>query len=212
VPPNSAVLHSPSIAKVSRNLRLPSFDLLGIAAPHPDRMASTNQQVTPFVGAGPLSQPDDPLHLLESPFREESVTQRALTEASSRAPSAPLLQPLSESTPLTSPEQLLPSSKSVQQYIITTTPPDDNGKIDWTGASNVKISTLGSSDQESATMSNPTSSHGEPSTAATSLGTPGIQGGFQAANPPNSPWLRDVIALICMSLRFCIAMSSTNTR
>lgn len=210
VPLNPAALPTPPIAKASRNLRLPSFDLLGIAAPHPDRIASINYQATPFVGAGPLSHPDDPLHLLESPFRKEGVERRVLTEASPLAPSASLIQPLSESTASISPDQLLSSHKSIQQYIITTTPPDDEGKVDWGVTSNIKASALGSSDQGSASVSNPTSSHGEPSTAATSIGTPGIQGPLQAANPPNSPWLRDVIALICMPLQFCTEMGSSN--
>lgn len=191
VPSNPAGLPPPPIAKAGRNLRLPSFDLLGIAAPHPDRIAANVHQPTPFVGAGPLSRPDDPLHLLKSPFSEESSAELPVTES----PSQQLIHPHSESYPSTSPHNVPPSHKSIRQYNLTT-PPDNNGKLDWSTSARIKAATVGTLEQGSTPMSNPTSSHGEPSTAATSVGTLGLQGSIPTANPPNAPWLRDVVALI----------------
>jgi len=208
LPISSSALPSPQIPKAARNLRLPSFDLLGIAAPHPDRIAPINHQATPFVGAGPLSQPEDPLHLLQnSPFAEEAAVSRSLVSAPPAAQNSPALQ---NPTDPASPDKALPSRKTIQQYIVTTTPPDDNGKVDWTPPPDIKPAALASSDQGSTPMSIPTSSHGEQSTAATSVEIPSLSGHLQAADPQNSPWLRDMIPLICMCLRYQFERSSTN--
>ncbi|KAF2139237.1 uncharacterized protein K452DRAFT_300312 [Aplosporella prunicola CBS 121167] len=63
-------------------LRLPSFDLLGIAAPHPDRFhpATALRGFSP-VGAGPLSKPEDPLHA-QSPPRPGPERERKSYEQS----------------------------------------------------------------------------------------------------------------------------------
>lgn len=58
-------LPTPPILKVpeKHSLRLPPFDLLGIAVPHPDRKLSEPEAYfAATIGAGPLSKPDDPLH------------------------------------------------------------------------------------------------------------------------------------------------------
>jgi len=198
LPNSSSALPSSQIPKAARNLRLPSFDLLGIAAPHPDRIAPINHQPTPFVGAGPLSQPEDPLHLLKSPFAEETPVSRSLTGAPQTGQNSPALQSRANSIPSISSDQVLPSHKNVQQYILTTTPPDDNGNIDWTTSSDIKTATLGSSDQGSTPMSIPISSHSAPSTTATSVETSGLPENLQAGDPQNSPCLRDIVPFICM--------------
>ncbi|KAF2704673.1 hypothetical protein K504DRAFT_389560 [Pleomassaria siparia CBS 279.74] len=54
-------LPSPSVVKVGYNLRLPSFETLGIAAPSLYSGYS-------FMGSGPLSKPEDPLHALSPPL------------------------------------------------------------------------------------------------------------------------------------------------
>jgi hypothetical protein len=58
-------LPTPPLQRVpeKHSLRLPSFDLLGIAVPHPDRKLSEPEAYfAATIGAGPLSKPDDPLH------------------------------------------------------------------------------------------------------------------------------------------------------
>jgi hypothetical protein len=68
LPSGDLSLPTPPIVKAGHDLRLPSFDALGIANPHPDRAASYS--VNPFspLGAGPLSKPEDPLHALSPPL------------------------------------------------------------------------------------------------------------------------------------------------
>lgn len=195
----ATALPTPPIAKAARsNLRLPSFDLLGIAVPRPESISAGNQQATPFVGAGPLSQPEDPLHLRKSPFGTEVDARPSLGGTSP-------LKLLSDSAPSNISVQVPSSHKSIQQYILTQTPPDDNGKIDWSATSNIQAAPLASQAQGSAPMSDPSSgngpssSNGNPSTKPTSLGTPGFPGAVQAANPQNSPWLRNMVPLLCMS-------------
>lgn len=64
---------TPPLVKAAHNLRLPSFDLLGIAAPHPDRIGQNTDPLFPILGAGPLSKPEDPLHAL-SPAQKRIPT------------------------------------------------------------------------------------------------------------------------------------------
>lgn len=190
-------LTTPPIAKATRsNLRLPPFDLLGIAVSRPDRISMGNQQATPFIGAGPPSQPEDPLHLCKSPFGNE--TRPSLTGTS------PYPSKLPSSS--TSPQilcQVPPSHKSIQQYILTQTPPDDNGKIDWSAMQTTQAAPLASPEQGGTSISHPSSSavpsssNDDSSTRPTSVGTPSFPGSLRAAGPRNSPWLRDVVPLIC---------------
>ena len=201
LPLTDPALTTPPIVKPTRsNLRLPSFDLLGISVPRPDRISIVNQQATPFVGAGPPSQPEDPLHLYKSPFSNE------VTARSSLAGTCPFLPKLpSESASSQTLGQVPSSHKSIQQYILTQTPPDDNGKIDWSPTSNTQAAPLTSPEQGSTPMSHPSSSNDpfssneDSSTRPASVGTPGFTGALQAASPQNSPWLREVVPLICMS-------------
>ena len=193
LPSTDLALPTPPIAKASRsNLRLPPFDLLGIAVPRPDRISTGNQQATPFIGAGPPSQPEDPLHLCKSPFDSELVARPSL--AAAPCPSK-----------FHSESQLPSSHKPIQQYILTQTPPDDNGKINWSATRNTQAAPLASQEQGGTLMSHPSSSAGpsssneDSSTRPTSVGTPSFPGVPGLATPQNSPWLRDVIPLICTS-------------
>ncbi|KAH8712106.1 hypothetical protein GQ44DRAFT_776302 [Phaeosphaeriaceae sp. PMI808] len=82
VPPTPVSLPTSTIVKTAHNLRLPSFDVLGIAAPHPDRFhlrQSHSFSSTP-LGAGPLSKPEDPLHALSPSLHTSTTSPRATTQ------------------------------------------------------------------------------------------------------------------------------------
>jgi hypothetical protein len=121
--PTDLSLPTPNLARITHNLRLPSFDVLGIAAPHPDRIVSSyNLPFSPF-GAGPLSKPEDPLHALSPPLELERRADR---------PIKPLVQsPTAALTPLVHPAP-------------TFTPPAEPGTFTWGSLVNVKHAGLGS--------------------------------------------------------------------
>lgn len=109
---------SQSLPKAALSLRLPSFQMLGIAAPHPNDVPLDFEASIVPVGGGPLSAPNDPLHTMN--------------------PIVPVLNsPLNNFVPrlLGSPvpaERRSPSHSAVRQYVLTQTPPDDNGVMNWT--------------------------------------------------------------------------------
>ncbi|EUC44030.1 hypothetical protein COCMIDRAFT_38076 [Bipolaris oryzae ATCC 44560] len=127
LPQSSLSLPPPTIIKAKHNLRLPSFHVLGIAAPHPDHILT--QPDLPFspLGAGPLSKPEDPLHAL-SP----------LAHSCNNHATAALLH-----TPVTSPKA---ATARVGPSLSTHTPPSDSepGTINWGSFMNPRIATLGS--------------------------------------------------------------------
>jgi hypothetical protein len=103
------------VPRASRPLQLPSFDLLGIAAPHPDQIdRSRSFDVSnPFcsVGAGPSG-----LLPTQNPSRSLSWPGEVVCDRDTRPP----------------PDHIhLSSSKAIKQYISTVTPPDDSGLMDW---------------------------------------------------------------------------------
>lgn len=115
--PKDVITPGPSVARHS--LRLPSFEALGIAAPHPDRKVTSPAEFS-LLGAGPLSNPSDPLHVL-SPRVGTSTTRSSLSHPDN--PSAP--DPGANRT-------------QISQYVHTFTPPDDTGPVSWTsGYANV---------------------------------------------------------------------------
>jgi hypothetical protein len=68
LPSSNVSLPKPTILRTTHSLRLPSFEVLGIAAPHPDRVPQRPDQSFSPLGAGPLSKPEDPLHALSPPI------------------------------------------------------------------------------------------------------------------------------------------------
>jgi hypothetical protein len=115
-------LPTPPIVKGAHNLRLPSFDMLGIASPHPDRIAlRTNNSFS--LGAGPLSKPEDPLHVLSPP-----LAQREHCAAQAKHPT-------------TSPEA---TRARLTHLVPTVTPPTEPGVFNWGTFVNVKTAGLGS--------------------------------------------------------------------
>jgi hypothetical protein len=117
----AASLPTPSIAKV-HNLRLPSFETLGIAAPHPDRIPLHSQYSFSSLGAGPLSKPEDPLHAL-SPL--------------GRLPQLDGTDHLISSTPLA-------AKAHIEQLVSVVTPPSEPGMLNWGAFVNVRTAGVGS--------------------------------------------------------------------
>lgn len=107
-----------SSPKAPSNLRLPSFQMLGIAAPHPnDYPVDLDCSVLP-VDVGPISAPNDPLRTANA---VQVVRNTPLNSFVPRLPGSPV-----------SAEQHSPAQKAVRHYILTQTPPDDNGVMNWT--------------------------------------------------------------------------------
>jgi hypothetical protein len=114
-------LPTPPIAKV-HNLRLPSFETLGIAAPHPDRFPLHSQYSFSSLGAGPLSKPEDPLHAL-SPL--------------GRLPQLDGSDDAIASTPA-------PAKAHIEQLVPVVTPPSEPGMLNWGAFVNVRTAGAGS--------------------------------------------------------------------
>jgi hypothetical protein len=126
LPSTDVSLPTPSVLKNAHNLRLPSFDLLGIANPHPDRMPQNSSSSFSPLGAGPLSKPEDPLHVLSPPLgRPHKLV------ASS--------EPLSATPPA--------AKAHVEHLVETITPPADSTDpviLNWGSFVTVRPANLGS--------------------------------------------------------------------
>ena len=123
LPPTPLAPPSPSLFKTPQKLQLPSFDVLGIAAPHPDRYPLHPTHSFSSLGAGPLSKPDDPLHALSPPLA------RSLPHDAS-----PILAPASPSA----------TSSQLDHLLSTFTPPSELGTINWPSFVNPSTAALGS--------------------------------------------------------------------
>lgn len=123
--PTNVSLPTPTVVKTAHNLRLPSFDVLGIAAPHPDRFLNrTSLSFSPSaIGAGPLSKPEDPLHALGPPLDFPSQADTAAE------------------TPATSPKA---ARAHVEHIISTFTPPSEPGTFHWGPLISMRPADLGS--------------------------------------------------------------------
>jgi hypothetical protein len=125
LPSSNASLPTTTVLRTTHNLRLPSFDVLGIAAPHPDRIPQRTDQSFSPLGAGPLSKPEDPLHALSPPIAFFKHVDRDTI------------------TPVTSPKA---ARLCVGRLVPTHTPPSDSesGTISWGSFVNVRTAGLGS--------------------------------------------------------------------
>ena len=116
-------LPTPPIAKAAHNLRLPSFDLLGIAAPHPDRLPLTTYYSFSSLGAGPLSKPGDPLHAL-SPALGRHLQFDGADDAADSAPARAVAH--------------------IEQLVPIVTPESELGTLNWGAFVNVRTAGVGS--------------------------------------------------------------------
>jgi hypothetical protein len=123
LPSSNVSLPTPTVLRTTHSLRLPSFDVLGIAAPHPDRIPQRTDQSFSPLGAGPLSKPEDPLHALSPPI---DFFKHADGDTI---------------TPVTSPK----AARAVVGHLVPThTPPSEPGAISWGPFMNVRTAGLGS--------------------------------------------------------------------
>jgi hypothetical protein len=125
LPQSNFSLPTSTVLRSTHNLRLPSFDVLGIAVPHPDRIPPQAHHSFSPLGAGPLSKPEDPLHALSPPLDFFSHANGA------------------SHTPVTSPKA---ARARVGHLVSTHTPPSDTepGTISWGSFVNVGAVGLGS--------------------------------------------------------------------
>lgn len=123
LPPSAPSLPSPPLVKARHNLRLPPFDLLGIGAPHPDRVGLRSSDSLLNIGSGPLSKPDDPLHALSPDW----CRPQQLAEVDLAA--------------MPSPGQVKPH---VDLLIPTVTPPAEPGTFNWGAFVNIRTAGMGS--------------------------------------------------------------------
>ncbi|KAH7082630.1 hypothetical protein BKA63DRAFT_135792 [Paraphoma chrysanthemicola] len=125
LPPTNVSLPTSTVVKTAHNLRLPSFDVLGIAAPHPDRfpLTPTHSFSSTALGAGPLSKPEDPLHALSPPLDHCQPADTA-THPFDSYPKAARAQ--------------------VERIVPTYTPPSEPGTISWGALMSVRPAGLGS--------------------------------------------------------------------
>ncbi|KAF2791570.1 hypothetical protein K505DRAFT_248630 [Melanomma pulvis-pyrius CBS 109.77] len=116
-------LPTPPILKFAHNLRLPSFQSLGIAAPHPDRYPLYSHSSFSSLGAGPLSNPDDPLHALSPPLGRHHQLD-GTDETSEPSPAV--------------------AKAHVEQLVPVVTPPSEAGMLNWGAFVNVRTAGVGS--------------------------------------------------------------------
>jgi hypothetical protein len=119
VPASDVSLPAPPIARTLHSLRLPSFDVLGIAAPHPDR-PRLHPNLSFSVGAGPLSKPEDPLHVLSPRICQLDGADRR---------------------PRPRPK---PAKPNLDRIVPLVTPPTEPGAFHWGNFVKVKTIALGS--------------------------------------------------------------------
>lgn len=165
-----------AVGKSSQALRLPSFELLGIAAPHPDRITSPSE-VTPFLGAGPLSNPDDPLHLRDIPPGYPEDTRNDIVS-------------------VTTPELFRPNKDPQQHFVPVVTPPDETKPTEWGSfahVSTVPMASPAQSDPENVnTRSAQTQSDDPPQAPAESSVVAAARNTFDG----NSSWLEEATRTI----------------
>jgi len=113
----STLVPLPDLPAHKHNLRLPSFDALGIAAPHPDRKSANLENLFTPLGAGPLSKPEDPLHSSSPALARSSFTCGTAHRGE---------------LPTSAQEYPHTNDGRVGHLISTVTPPaDDHQAVDW---------------------------------------------------------------------------------
>lgn len=124
LPSTNVSLPTSTVIKTAHSLRLPSFDELGIAAPHPDQfpLQPRHSFTTSEIGAGPLSKPEDPLHALSPPLNLRC--ELAAAESLTRSPRAERSQ--------------------LERVVATFTPPSEPGTFHWGAVLSMRPGELGS--------------------------------------------------------------------
>jgi hypothetical protein len=127
---NNLSFPTPPMEKPPPSFRLPSFELLGIAAPNPYNLSPSSNPSDLRPGVEPPSQPHD-RHTVSRPLKIS-------------------LPNIGDPSPLSDPAWPSPSHKAVHHAVLTHTPPDDRGPIDW-GLPRVTTATGTESDEPAPT-------------------------------------------------------------
>lgn len=183
-PPETQQTSMAAALAARQGLRLPSFEALGIAAPHPDRKPTSGENLV--IGAGPLSKPGDPLHLL-SPCELSSATVEG-----------PL--PRRDSPPLPSADA---TTRSITHYVSTLTPPDETVRPKWPESyPNVTSAAMESPAHSNPEQNTPNVGHvGGTGTSSSSQNPPNtISPGFEALESGiGGRWLDSAVQTLRMS-------------
>lgn len=181
-----------SIAPAKHGLRLPSFEALGIAAPHPDRKPSDPNE-TAFVGSGPLSKPGDPLHLLSPTLGEPAAITRT-------TPSHP------DNPPLPSADA---AQKQLTHYVPTFTPPNDSGSLRWTDTyANVTTSAMESPAHSDPERTTPTAVNTREGVLTSNINRTIPAPTSEPHTPANGQWLENAMQVLCTYSRNFYSPSS----
>lgn len=170
----------PLIPRPTRTLRLPPFDALGIALP------TTNSQLTPIDTSLASAILDHADKGVDGPHPRQS----SLPGIAEFPPS-----PKSDAIHHSSPGPLQSGFRAVRNFVLTHTPPDDSGTIDW---GNPQVDTTEGASQEPSArqQASPSITLGVTSDSirASTLGM-ADQLGFGLA-PGRAPWLADALSSI----------------
>ncbi|KAH0268356.1 hypothetical protein KCU91_g9459, partial [Aureobasidium melanogenum] len=180
--------------KDSRDLRLPSFSKLGIAAPHSEPvrpllvrnphpcLGGDDSAALPQVGAGALGENtklpadhhiDDALLGPVDAFHPES--------SSTVQPRAPLHSPM-------------------HHYVTTLTPPDDSGRITWEAITQFATGPMTSPMAASGDLASATEASAASESDGSAIPSINVQVSTPMEEPPR-PWLKDAITIMLENIR-----------
>ncbi|KAF2095745.1 hypothetical protein NA57DRAFT_44139 [Rhizodiscina lignyota] len=166
--PNDMTPTSSAVAR--RSLRLPSFEALGIAAPHPDRKWNNSGDFS-LVGAGPLSNAGDPLHIL-SPRIEASARRYSLSH------------------PEDAPTQACESNrKQISHYVTTFTPPEDAKLPKWPPGAYANVKTAAMESPAQSDQEHTTPNMAAPGSSEAPAGPQGLSEQLSNLSIPDRSWL-----------------------
>jgi hypothetical protein len=181
---------TPPIAKAAINFRLPSFQMLGIAAPAPfDVFLNPNHSELPLNSGSP-SPPGDSMYPV-------LVGKRTLARPLDFRPPN-----VGDPPPWAAPTSLSQNHIAVQQFVLTHTPPDEQGTINW---GSTRGTTAEGMDSDAPTPTEETTPTGniisQPSVSSTSmnLGLNSSPTGIPLYFG-NMPWLGQALPAIRTSL------------
>jgi hypothetical protein len=187
---SSIAFPTPPIAKAAVDLRLPSFHLLGIAGPSPFDISSKSTAL-PFDAAPP------------TPFSDVLHP----TRVGGQPPETPLSIPTpnpGDLSPSTIPTSLSQSHKAVRQFVLTQTPPDDRGTINW-GLQHATTATGMDCDAPTPTEdTTPTGNIMQQSSVPSTSMNLGLTSSSNSPGLPlysaGTPWLGQALPAICTCL------------
>jgi len=177
--PVSPSTGAPLIPKSMRELRLPSFDALGITASVPE-----------------VSSTDPSVHQPNVDLTVKNADLPHIRNASLSCPSALPPSPLSDAALEHQHPQPVPAGyRPVNSFVLTHTPPDDTGVIDW-GLPNAKSSAEPSHEQSTRSETSSISPSGVTSVSARGASLGMADQPSALYNSGKAPWLNHALESI----------------